>query len=299
MNIVGSPAGIHESLFGVGFAGGTLLAAGDNGEIYTSLDGSNVYLQPAGGAFATTNWRAVGIADAQHALVGGTGGALVQTGAAGTVPDTKPPTGLINGPSSVTAGVPTTYTAVVSDEAGGSGINPASLVWTSPGLPTQTGASATYSFPAAGTYSLTLSFADNAGNTATAGKVVFVSGHAAAPPPPPPPPTTKTTNVTVSGGTVTLSSPTACVAAGKTFVVTLSFKRSTRKGVNFIKVRRTDFYIGSKRVKTLTRPPFVAHLKVKAGTRSGSSVTVLARAFIKVHHGPSPTKSIHATLKVC
>lgn len=90
--IVGSPAGITRKLYGVGYAGGTLVAVGDGGEIYTSGDGKNAHLQRADGALATTNWRAVGVADAGRALVGGAGGALVKTSNANSVPATDPGT---------------------------------------------------------------------------------------------------------------------------------------------------------------------------------------------------------------
>jgi hypothetical protein len=84
------------------------------------------------------------------------------------------PTGTIAGPTSAVAGAPVTFTAQVADEAGGSGIDPASLSWTSSGLPGQTGPTAGFTFAAAGTYTVSLSFADNAGNTASASTSVLV-----------------------------------------------------------------------------------------------------------------------------
>jgi hypothetical protein len=38
---------------------------------------------------------------------------------------------------------------------------------------------------------------------------------------------------------------------------------------------------------------------VTAGSKSGSTIRLRARAFIKVKRGKSPKKSIFATIKVC
>lgn len=45
--------------------------------------------------------------------------------------------------------------------------------------------------------------------------------------------------------------------------------------------------------------PFTQVLTVTAGAKSGSTITLRARAFIKVRRGKSPTKSIRATIRVC
>jgi len=78
---------LHSALFGslsgVGFAGGTLIAAGTGGLILVSHDGMYAAPNPARGALAHTNWLAASVADATHALVGGDGGALVELGRLG------------------------------------------------------------------------------------------------------------------------------------------------------------------------------------------------------------------------
>lgn len=176
MTIVGSPSGVQENLYGVGFAGGTLVAAGDGGEIYTSVDGKNAYLQPAGGAQATTGWRAVGVADATHALVGGAGGALVKSTSANAIPDTTAPTGTIAGPSSVEAGHAATFTASLADEPGGSGVDPASIAWTTPGVTGVNGTTtASFTFATTGFHTISLAFRDHAGNATTLTASVFVT----------------------------------------------------------------------------------------------------------------------------
>jgi hypothetical protein len=163
-------------LYDVSSQGGVEVAAGTGGEIFNSVDGVNFYLNPAGGALATENWRAEDAFDAAHAAVGGENGALAVTAAANTIPDIIAPTGTISGPSTVTSGTPATYTAAVADNAGGSGINPAGYTWTVPGFPAQHGASASYTFPKdAGSATITLTFTDNAGNQGTATHNVTVN----------------------------------------------------------------------------------------------------------------------------
>ncbi|HST42677.1 MAG TPA: hypothetical protein VLK58_24360 [Conexibacter sp.] len=183
MTIVGTPDGIRRNLYDVAYAGGTVVAVGDAGEIYTSVDGKNAYLQRAGSPLEGTNWRAVDLADAGRALVGGAGGRLVKSVNANAIPDTTPPTATIAGPSTANVGQAVTFTASVADEPGGSGVDPASLAWTTPGLTGAAGATATFSFATAGPHTITFSFRDLAGNAATTTKNVFVSAPVTPPPP--------------------------------------------------------------------------------------------------------------------
>jgi hypothetical protein len=73
-------------LYDISSQGGTEVTAGSGGEIFNSVDGSKFFLQRAGGALATENWRAEDAFDAQHAAVGGEGGALAVTAEANTIP---------------------------------------------------------------------------------------------------------------------------------------------------------------------------------------------------------------------
>ncbi len=298
MVVHNAPEPFNESLNGIGFGGGTLVAVGDNGQIFTSPDGTNAYMQPADPPLTATRWGAVGVADATHALIGGAGGAMIRSTTANSVPDTTAPAGTINGPDTITAGVATTYTAALSDNAGGSGVDTASLSWTAPTQAAKTGNPVSYTFATPGTYLISLAFKDLAGNTATISKSVTVKANGSAENAP-----QHTTTVTdQSGAKVTLSTPKGCVPAGSTFKVTLSFKKVKKKGATFIKVFKVDFYIGSKIVVHDKKAPFAQRLKVKVGTKSGSKVTVRARAFMKVRHpkhGKFPTKSIRATVTVC
>jgi len=199
-------------LYDISTAGGTEVAAGSGGEIFTSIDGTDFYNQPADGALATENWRAEDAYDAAHAAVGGEGGALAVTGLANTIPDIIAPTGSISGPTTVNSGQPVTFTANVADNPGGSGINAGSLTWTVAGFPTQHGNTATYTFPrGTGFVTITLTFADNAGNQASTTQNVEVIDTT---PAPTPAPNTKPASSPPSG-----SNPVTEHAGGATIVI--------------------------------------------------------------------------------
>lgn len=187
---------VTGGLYDISSQGGVEVTAGSGGEIFTSVDGTNFYNQPADGALATENWRSEAAYDAAHVAVGGENGALAITAAANTIPDIVAPTGTISGPTTVTSGRATTYTAVLADNAGGSGVNPASITWTAPGFAAQHGATATFTFPrGVGEVTLTVTFADNAGNQGTATLDVTVNNA-----PPPGPPTGSNPTTTSTGG---------------------------------------------------------------------------------------------------
>jgi hypothetical protein len=295
-------SGNQTDHYDIDFAGGTTLAVGDTGEIEQSTNGSDFYFNRALAPNNTTNWRAVSLADATHAAVGGIGGALVVTDQAATVPDILNPAGTVTGPVTAVAGQPATYTANVADNAGGTGIDPASFAWTTTGLPNASGNPVALTFPSAGYYTVTVSFKDRAGNAGSASLSVIVDKPTTAPTIPPIPIKPKspagTKTVAVAGGTVTLKGPAKCVPAGSSFTVTLSFKRSKKKGATFVKVTRTDFYIDGKRKKIDKKAPFSQKLTVKK-LKTGSKHSLKARAYIKVKKGKSPKKSITTSFTVC
>jgi hypothetical protein len=104
---------------------------------------------------------------------------------------------------------------------------------------------------------------------------------------------------TDSQATYKLGVPRGCVSPGQGFRVTLTWKRQKRKGNLFVKVRRADFYLQTKRLRADTAAPFAYTYDVKPTQRPGSTITLRARAFIKVRHGTSPKKSIRAKVRVC
>jgi hypothetical protein len=157
----------------IDYASGTLVAAGDAGLIMLSTNGADFFFQDATGTITTQDWRAVSVANATNAAIGGTNGKLAVTSSANVLPDIAAPTGTISGPSSVRAGQAATFTLNAAD-TGGSGINPASIRWTTAGLPERAGNPVSFTFPDQGFATVTVTFADNAGNSATASASVTI-----------------------------------------------------------------------------------------------------------------------------
>lgn len=117
---------------------------------------------------------------------------------------------------------------------------------------------------------------------------------------------TKSTKVSVPGGTLSFTTPKACVPRGGKFSARMAFaakrkqKAAHRTGNVVIKVLRADFYLGKKRVKRDTKAPFVQRITVSAKSKRGSTIKLRAVAKLKVKKTSRPrTKTIRATLKVC
>lgn len=241
-----------------------------------------------------------GPADARNnTSVVGAGGKIVTSTQASAMPDLIAPAGTISGPVNVTAGQAVTYTANVADNAGGSGIDPAAFQWSATGLPSATGNPVTLTFPSAGLYTLRVGFKDLSGNTGEATLTVSAGAPAIAASPPAPRSTSVTTTKKVSGVSIQLTRPRACMKAGGSFTATLSFKRSKKKGSKKVKITRVEFYIDKKRVKTDKKDPFRQRLTVRK-LKAGSKHELRARAWIKVSKGKkTPKKSITTSFSVC
>jgi hypothetical protein len=175
----------QAAMYDVSFAGGSVVMAGDGGQIVTSIDGRNYFYQFAesGGTEMTTGWRAVDGYDATHAAVGGVGGTLVVTTQANSVPDIVKPTVTIQGPNTARTGTPITLTAVAADNAGGTGIDPGGYSWTSPGLSPQGGATPSYNFANPGTYTISVTVKDLAGNVSDPASITVTVSQGSAPAP--------------------------------------------------------------------------------------------------------------------
>lgn len=288
-----------EQIAGAG-AGPTLVSVGKGGDILNAVDGQHFYLNRADGATSQNDWYAVSGYDATNFAVGGANGKLLVSSTANTIPDIVPPTGSIAGPDTVTAGQPATFTAVLADEPGGSGIDPTGTSWAADGLPGASGPSVTWTYPSSGSYSITLTFRDLAGNVATATKYVSVQAavKAPGPQPGPAPKTTKTTSGSVAGGTVSLGSPSVCVPKNGSFSARLSLKRRNAKGVIVTKIYKAYFYVDGHKVKTDKKPPFTQKLTVKK-LKAGSTHKLKATAYFKLSNHKTKTKSLQTTFSVC
>ena len=73
------------------FAGGTVLSAGNGGYVLTSVNGRDFNWNGGDGALATQDWRSVALASAAQGAVGGTGGKLMVTTQANSVPSAGGP----------------------------------------------------------------------------------------------------------------------------------------------------------------------------------------------------------------
>jgi photosystem II stability/assembly factor-like uncharacterized protein len=238
--------------------GSTVVAVGDGGDIYTSPDGRTFYRQIAAPPNATTNWRGVAVVNATTAYVAGEGGNLVESTSANQIPDTTAPTGSISGPAHLSPGQFGTFTATVTDNPGGSGIDPASFLWSTPGLPDQTGHNtASFAFNSTGTHTITVTFKDLAGNQGTA-----------------------SFNVSVQAGPPSGSSPTTTTTGGATITI---FKRVTVKG-------RKGRFIPVV-LKTSKPRKFVITLVTIAKKHKRSKT--LARLTVTLKHGK---RTIHLTI---
>jgi len=312
---------IVPALYSVAAVGQTMLAAGNAGAIYLSNDATTAYNVSATGPLASTNWRDVSMASVSSAAVAGLGGVIAVTANANAIPDLIAPSGTINDPGVTEVRVPQAFTADLADNIGGSGIDPSSITWsaTAAGASTVTGSGnpVNLSLTIAASWTVRVTFRDLAGNTGTATRVVTVGTPVTpaptspptslAPTPTPPPPadsgntgSTRTTSTTVGNTRISLTVPRKCVKAGKSFKVTLGWKRVKKnKNGKLIKITRSDFYIAGVRVKSDKKAPYVQRLTVKVGTTSGSTVEVRARAFMKVRKGKQPTKSVTNTVRTC
>ena len=109
---------------------------------------------------------------------------------------------------------------------------------------------------------------------------------------------TKRKTATGGGAKYTFTVPRSCIPAGTPFRVRLTWRKQKRKGNKFVKVTRSDFYIGKRRMKIDRKAPFTQTLLIRS-PRRGATYTVKARAFIKVKRGKQPKKSIATKIKVC
>jgi photosystem II stability/assembly factor-like uncharacterized protein len=250
----------------IAFAGGTVIAVGLGGDIYTSPDGRNFYRQIAAAPLNTTDWRGVAMINATTAYVGGAGGALVTTTTANQIPDTTAPTGHISGPAHLAPGQFGTFIANVTDNPGGSGIDPASFVWSTAGLPDQTGHNtASFAFNSTGNHTITVTFKDLAGNQGTASFSVSVQAG---------PPSGSSPHTTTTGGATITIFKRVTVKGRKGRFIPVVLK--TSKPRRFV-IALTTIAKKHKRSKTLAKLTVTikhgkrtVHLKISSKVKSGS-----------------------------
>jgi photosystem II stability/assembly factor-like uncharacterized protein len=270
--------------------GGTVIAVGLGGDIYTSPDGRTFYRQIASPPNNTVGWRAVAMVSGSTAFVGGESGALVESTTANQIPDTTPPTGTISGPAHLAIGQFGTFTAHLSDNPGGSGIDPASLVWSSAGLPDHTGTpSASYAFSSAGSHQVNLAFKDLAGNPGSASFSVSVSTAV-----PPPPSGSSPSSTTTGGATVTIfKHVTVKGRKGRFIPVTLKCKKPRKFVITLVtipKKHKRSKTLGKLTV-TLKKGQKTIHLNISKKVGSGT-YRLVVKVFTTGKHSHQTGRSV-------
>lgn len=245
-------------------SGLTVVAVGDGGTIYTSADGVNFARQVADAPLSTNNWNAVAVLNTTTAIVGGAGGALVVTQKANQLPDTTAPTGTITGPTKLATGQFGSYTVNATDNPGGSGIDQNSFSWSVPGQTTPaTGTHVSFAISTPGTYSLTVSFKDLAGNAGTASITIKVAS------------------------TSTGSQPVTKSSGGSTVTIFKKVTAGHGKG-RFIPVR----------LKTKKPRRFIVTLLTKKGNHQLATLTTTLKKGTKTVHLPISAKIKSGTYKL-
>lgn len=186
--------------YDIEYSWGTVLAAGDGGQIVTSLDGVHFWFQPADGALENADWHAVDLADAARGAVGGPHGKLAITDLAYTLPDTVAPRGRITGPDAGAVGEQLRFTAELSDDVM---LDPARVTWFVNGTAAENGPTYNPRFDTSGTYALRVTFRDAARNTGSADRSLRIAARSTVNPPVELPP------ITVPRATAKLSATTA------------------------------------------------------------------------------------------
>jgi hypothetical protein len=250
-----------NQLNGVANVGKTVVAVGQGGDIWTSPDGVNFYRQAAADPYAAETWNAVSMVPGSNsAFAVGDGGALVTTASANQLPDTTAPTGTIAGPHTLQPGQFGSYTVNAADNPGGSGIDPSSFSWSIPGQAAQTGTHVMFAFSNAGTYTVTVSFKDLAGNAGSASIMVKVSSTSTGSQP-----VTKGSG----GSTVTIFKKVkAGQGTGRFIPVTLATKKPRRFIVTLL--TKNGKHQLATLTTTLKKGHKTVHLRISSKIKSGS-----------------------------
>ena len=249
--------------------GTTVVAVGDNGDIWNSSDGVNFNDQVAAAPNSTTDWNAVAmVPGTTTAYVGGNNGAMVATTRANEPPDQTPPTGTITGPASLATGQFGTYTLHPVDNASGPGLNTSSYVWSIPDQSAQKGTTATFAFSAPGSHTVTATFSDLDGLSNTASITIKVTAPAA-----PAPSGSGQHNTTTGGATVGIYRKVKVSGSKSRYIPIYLLDKTPRK---FVITLLTVKHKGKKQktlaklTTTLKKGHKSVHLKLPNSVKSGS-----------------------------
>jgi photosystem II stability/assembly factor-like uncharacterized protein len=273
--------GSQHQFTDIAASGKTVVAVGLGGDIYTSADGVSFYRQIAAAPNNTMDWQAVALVPGTNAaFVGGANGLLLETTNASQIPDTTAPTGTISGPTTLGPGVFGKYTATVTDNPGGSGVDPASLSWTVDAQ-TATGPTASFAFATTGVHTITLAFKDLAGNQGSATLAVNVVSV--------PPSGTTPVSTTTGGATVGIYKQVTVTGRNARYIpVNLSAKKARKFVIKLVGAH-------NKTLASLTVPSLVGkatvRLPIGAKVTSGTYKLVV-RVYKTGKHGKSVGKQV-------
>jgi photosystem II stability/assembly factor-like uncharacterized protein len=261
--------GESNTLNDIANEGTTVVAVGQNGDIWNSSDGVNFNDQVAAAPNSTTDWNAVAmVPGTTTAYVGGNNGAMVATTRANEPPDLTPPTGTITGPASLATSQFGTYTLHPVDNASGPGLNTSSYVWSIPDQSAQKGTTATFAFSTPGSHTVTATFSDLDGLSNTASITIKVTAPAA-----PAPSGSGQHNTTTGGATVGIYRKVKVSGAKSRYIPIYLLDKTPRKFViTLLTVKRKG-----KKQKTLAKLTTTlkkghksVHLKLPSSVKSGS-----------------------------
>lgn len=225
------------------------------------------------------------------AYVGGEGGALLVSTTANQVPDTTPPTGVISGPAHLVTGQFGTYVVNAADNAGGSGVDASSFVWSTPGQPAQPGTTAHFAFGTAGTFTISVAFKDLAGNPGSATFSVTVTSPVIVIPPPS---GSRPVSTTTGGATITIfRHVTVKGRKGRFIPVVLKTTKPRKFVISLVTIAEKH-----KRSKTLATlkvtirsGKHTVHLNVPKSVKSGS-YSLVVKIFATGRHSHRVGRSV-------
>lgn len=207
-----------------------------------------------------------------------------------TAGNVQPQVGSVSAtPDSVVAG----KTVALSVAASDANRDPLTTTWNFGDGTTGSGAATSHTYATAGRYTAVATVSDGLAQVQSTAAITVAARPANAPPPP----TTTTVTSSSYGAVFGATVPHACVHRGAAFTATLSAVKKTKaKGKVLLKVTKVVFSIGKSR-KTDRSAPFRVRLAIPRSAAAGSRLKLRAKAYLVLHGGKRPTKTITTTLK--